>query len=854
MARVPNTSLRMPPEPPRFGFATEPAFPGLTFDEPVDIASPPGETNRLFIVERAGHIIVITNLAAPTASVFLDLTPRVTHGVFNDPRGLLAVAFHSGYATNRLFYVFFTTEDGAVPQKRIARFEASPANPNQALAASEQVLIAQPTPGNAHKGGDLQFGPDGCLYVSLGDGSNGNDVNSRSQRIDGDFFSGILRLDVDGRPGSLPPNPHPALPALPTYRIPPDNPFVGATTFNGAAVNPAQVRTEFWAVGLRNPWRMRFDTVTGALWCGDAGQDSREEINLIVKGGNYGWAFREGTLSGPRAGEAPAGFTSIAPVVEYAHGFSTNQGRSVTGGGVYRGDRLGQLTGAYVFADYGTGNIWALRPGGTNAPAPQWLTAEPGIAALGTDPRNGDVLLADVNADTIWRLVYNGNATGAPLPPTLADTGAFTNLLTLEPHAGIVPFDLNVPFWSDHALKSRWFSLPPTNLAFAFSPAANWSLPTGAVWIKHFDLVTNTFTQQRGRLETRLLVKNTNGVYGVTYRWGGSPANATLVDEGGSDEVFVISDAGTLRTQVWHYPSRNECLACHTAAGGWALGFNTAQLNRNFTYAGGTTNQIAALAAAGYLAAPVSNLHALPALAAATNTAASLEWRVRSHLAANCAACHQPGGAVAGWDARLSTPTALAGLIDGTLENDSGDPAMRVLKPGSLALSMIHQRLLGPGPGRMPPLATSVLDTNAINLVAAWITNELASHQTFAAWQAQQFGSTNAPEAAPTADPDTDGAVNYLEYLAGTAPQTPGDGWRAAIRFSNNLPWIAFTRPANRATEVQFSTNGAPPYTWRFLDTPANRPFFPATNEPVAVPDPGAGDSPRLYRVRVREL
>lgn len=845
----------MPPQPPRFGFTTEPAFPGLTFEEPVGLAAPPGETNRLFVCLRGGRILVITNLAAPTTTVFLDLSARVTHGNFNDPRGLLAVAFHPGYATNRFFYVFFTTDDGGVPQKRVARFETSPANPRQALAASEQLLLAQPTPSNAHKGGDLQFGPDGYLYVSLGDGSNGLDANNRSQRIDGDFFSGILRLDVDQRPGSLAPNPHPALATPPNYRVPPDNPFVGATQFNGAPVNPAQVRTEYWAVGLRNPWRMRFDAATGALWCGDVGEDSREEINLIVKGGNYGWAFREGGLPGPRAALAPAGFSSIPPVAEYAHGFGTNQGRSVTGGVVYRGDRLSQLTGAYVFADYGTGNLWALRPAGTNAAAPEWLAAEPGVAALGTDPRNGDVLVADVNDDTIWRLAYNGTPTGAPLPATLAATGAFTNLTTLEPHAGIVAYELNVPFWSDDARKQRWFSFPNTNLRAGFAAGANWSFPTGAVWVKHFELVTNTLTQQRARLETRLLVKNSNGVYGVTYRWGGSPTNAALVDEGGLDEAFVIHDAGLLRTQVWRYPSRNECLACHTTVGGWALGFNTAQLNRDHPYPAGTTNQIAALAVAGYFTVPVDNPHALPALAAATNTAASLEWRVRSYLAANCAHCHQPGGTVgAGWDARLATPTDAAGLVRGPLQNDGGNAAMRVITPGDLALSMLHQRLLGAGPGRMPPLASTLPDTNALQLLAAWITNDLVARLDFAAWQTNFFGATNSPAAAPDADPDADGAVNRLEYLAGTGPLTPGDAWGGALRFSNGVPWIAFDHPANRAAEVEFTTNSAPPFGWRLLEAPENRPFYPATSRPAAVPDPGAGDAPRFYRVRLREL
>src|SRR5262249_29174701 len=150
------------------------------------------------------------------------------------------------------------------------------------------------------------FGPDGYLYMSVGDEGGGNDAQNNSQRIDKDVYSGILRLDVDQRPDSLSPNPHPAIHAG-TYKIPPDNPFVGATSFNGLPVDPTLVRTEFWAVGMRHPWRMSFDNVTGLVYSGDVGQDSYEELNIIRKGGNYGWAYREGNHPALKANLAPPG-------------------------------------------------------------------------------------------------------------------------------------------------------------------------------------------------------------------------------------------------------------------------------------------------------------------------------------------------------------------------------------------------------------------------------------------------------------------------------------------------------------------------------------------------------------------
>lgn len=847
--RVPNTSLQMPSSPPVFGYTTTNAFGNLPFTDPVAIAVPPGETNRLFVAEQRGRVAVITNLANPTRTVFLDISSRVAGGTPSDERGLLGMAFHPGYATNRFFFVFYTFSN----TQRVSRFEASPGNPDAALPGSELVLISQVDDYGNHNGGDLHFGPDGYLYVSVGDEGDQNDAGNNSQRIDKDFFSGLLRIDVDKLPGNLPPNPHPA--STTNYFVPSDNPFVGATNFNGLAVDPANVRTEFWAVGLRNPWRFAFDRATGTLYCGDVGGGLREEINVIVKGGNYGWAYREGTFNGPKSGQAPGGFASAAPIAQYAHGSATNQGYSVTGGVLYRGERISQLTGAYVFTDYVSGHLWALRPNGTNAVPFEYLTRDAAIAGFGVDPRNGEVLIADQDQDRIKTLAYTKNiVAGSDLPLTLSDTGAFADLATLTPNAGIVPYDLNVPFWSDGAHKTRWFSVPQTNQFLGFNPRGSWSSPTGTVWIKHFELeLTNGVASSRKRLETRFIVRNAGGVYGATYRWD-SPTNATLVPETGLDETFTVDDGGMVRTQVWHYPGRNECLTCHTFAGGLALGFNTPQLNRNFDYGAGPENQIAALSRAGYFPSPVASIHTLAALAQPTNTPASLEYRTRSYLAANCVACHQPGGTGLGsWDARISTPTSQSGLINGSLNNSGGDPANRVIVPGSLDHSMLLQRLSVRGPGQMPPLASTVLDTNAINLVSAWITNDLPGYQTLAQWQIANFGSTNAPAAAPSADPDTDSAINSLEYLTGTNPNQVGDAWGIEVRRNGGAIEVSFEQIANRGFEVQWTANLLSPIQWSPLDVAGNEPFFSATDFTKTVADIVSTSGSRYYRVRVYE-
>ncbi|MBL9136421.1 MAG: PQQ-dependent sugar dehydrogenase [Verrucomicrobiales bacterium] len=853
LERVPNLSLRVPWTPPVYGYAVEPALGGLRFTNPVAIVSPPGETNRLFVVEQRGRIAVVTNLAAPTRTVFLDIVNRVAGGQPTDERGLLGLAFHPGYATNRQFFVYYSTV-GALGQ-RVSRFEVSSDDPNRALSSSELILITQTDEAGNHNGGDLHFGRDGYLYVSLGDEGNQNDAFNNSQRIDKDFFSGILRIDVDQRPGNLPPNPHPAV-RVGTYSVPADNPWVGATAFNGRSVDPAAVRTEFWAVGLRNPWRMSFDPETGDLWVGDVGGGAREEINRVTRGGNYGWAFREGTLNGPKAAQAPAGFVSSPPVAQYSHGSGVSQGNSVTGGLVYRGQRLSQLTGAYVFADYVSGNVWAIRPDGTNAVPMVRLTGRPSIAAFGRDPRNGDVLMADQGNDQLVRLTYSETVTGDPLPPTLADTGAFSDLSALTPEPGIVPYEINVPFWSDHAEKRRWFSVPDVTQRIGFDANGAWSFPEGTVWIKHFELeLVQGVPDSRRRLETRFLVRHANGVHGLTYRWTSPPTNALLVPEEGMDEVFTITDpgGGVVRTQVWHYPGRGECLRCHTPAAGWALGFNTQQLLRTAAGSAGDTNQIQALAAAGYLLNAPQPWEPLRALAPATDETASVEWRVRSWLDANCASCHLPGGTALGaWDARASTPLSATGLIDGLLDNDEGDVLNRLIVAGSVAHSMVHTRIRRSGEGRMPPLASQVLDDRASEILSRWITNSLPSWKSFESWQRDHFADPNADMAGPDYDADGDGAANHLEYLTGTDPRDPAEVWSVRIDRDPTGVRLRYPHLANRGFVVEWTASLGMATSWQPLAVPENRFRIAAETFAAEIAQPAVNEA-RYYRVRVFE-
>jgi glucose/arabinose dehydrogenase len=374
------------------------AFPGLSLSRPVAIAYPPGETNRLFIVQQSANIVVVTNLDAPDTNAFLNFYPRITAGIES---GLLGLAFHPGYATNRYFYVFYTYSTNVTSPRKywdvLSRFQTSSSDPNKADPTTETPLFVQLDRAENHNGGDLHFGPDGYLYVSVGDEGGEGNTWGAAQLIDSNLFSGILRIDVDKLPESLPPNPSPTAAVTTNYAIPPDNPFVGATNFDGLPVDPNHVRTEFWAVGLRNPWRFSFDPVTGLLYCGDVGQDTEEEVDIIAKGGNGGWPYYEGNLhAGPNLQNL------IVPSATYIHGSGATNGNAVIGGVVYRGIRFPQLNGAYIFGDWMNQKVWGVFCDGTNS-TPQVFLAGAQVRAFGTDPRNGDVLFLD--SSNIRRLI-----------------------------------------------------------------------------------------------------------------------------------------------------------------------------------------------------------------------------------------------------------------------------------------------------------------------------------------------------------------------------------------------------------------------------------------------------------------
>ena len=295
------------------------------FTSPLALVQPNDGTNRFFVVEQRGTIRIIQNGAVLTSN-FLDISGKVSSG---GEKGLLGLAFHPQFAQNRRFFVNYTRVQNSQLQSVIAEYLVSTANANQADAASERILLVLDQPFDNHNGGQLAFGPDGFLYIGFGDGGSGGDPNGNGQSLN-TLLGKILRIDVNTTGGSK------------AYGIPSDNPFT-----NGAA-------PEIWAYGLRNPWRFSFDSA-GRLFCGDVGQGQFEEVDIIQRGGNYGWNVMEGAHCYNSSSCNQNGL--ILPIAEYDH----NEGTAIIGGFVYRGTAISQLQGSYVFGDFSSGKIWMLR-------------------------------------------------------------------------------------------------------------------------------------------------------------------------------------------------------------------------------------------------------------------------------------------------------------------------------------------------------------------------------------------------------------------------------------------------------------------------------------------------------------
>jgi glucose/arabinose dehydrogenase len=376
-----------------------PTFPALTLDRPLWMSEAPDDSGRFFIVEQAGRIVIAgKGTDGGKTGEFLNIVDR--HPFVENEEGLLSMAFHPGFKSNGLCYIYYNqlnSNPAALFPRRsvISEFKVSAGDTNRVDMKSERNLLEVPQPFGNHKGGQLSFGPDGFLYLGLGDGGRGCDPYNNAQNS-ASLLGKILRIDVNTRTTFQRGKETVALP----YGIPSDNPFVGEPDMDGLGA-----RHEIYAWGLRNPWRYSFDRQTGQMWAGDVGQDLWEEVDLIVKGGNYGWNVREG-FHHFKPGTPGAQY--IDPVIEYPHRpdllkesrFPNHDiGTCIIGGYVYRGAKYPALQGVYLYADYTLGTIYGLRENGGQVTA---------YGTLLNQPKN-IVSFAEDAAGELYVLAFDGH-------------------------------------------------------------------------------------------------------------------------------------------------------------------------------------------------------------------------------------------------------------------------------------------------------------------------------------------------------------------------------------------------------------------------------------------------------------
>ena len=705
--RIPWTTSRIQgsPEPP-LPYISEVAFPKLKFSEPLDIATTP-EGKQMFVAERRGKIFTFLN----------DRQTKQSHLVIDLKTQLRGLTVHPKFKTNGYVYVTYIVDEKQ-PRPwvlRVSQFQAK-GNPPRIDRKSERKIIEWRAEG--HTGGGLQFGPDGYLYVGTGDGSGIADALHTGQDVS-DLLASMLRIDIN------PPT------AKKGYRIPKDNPFV----------NRKGIRPEIWAYGLRQPWRFSFDKQSGDLWVGDVGQDLWEMVHRIEKGGNYGWSVKEGTH--PFRPKRKLGPTPILPpIVEHSH----TDFRSVTGGYVYHGKRLPKLQGAYIYGDFDTGRIWGLRVDGKKVKWNKELDNTSLRIIAFTQDNTGEIYYLDFMGGQIYRLTERPRqVTKSRFPRKLSETGLFTSTKDMKPAPGLIPYSVNSPLWGDHTTKERFLALPGHSQIKLDSvtypqpsPGAppGWGFPNGTVLVKTFFLeMERGNPKSKRRLETRILhfeqLAGTSEIgaenwAGYTYVWNEDQTDAELLGADGLDKILTIRDGktGTNIRQKYHFPSRAECTLCHTMAAKFALGVNTLQMNRDFKYADRTMNQLQRLESMGVFTKPLPKPpEKLPKLIDYRDRKQPLATRAKAYLHSNCGHCHiKWGGGNADFKLLATLPVDKMGIINTQPGQGTFNiPGAKILVPGDPHRSLIYHRMKLTGLGRMPHIATSVVDEEATQLIHDWI-------------------------------------------------------------------------------------------------------------------------------------
>ncbi len=722
-SRIANPTCKAPPRPDtapaappavkgKGGLALQPLFPKLStgsgkpFSNDAPIVARrvqmPDQRWLWFVGLRSGRVFQIddVNAARPPTTNLIDPHVPGARDLSEGEDGFLGLAFDPELARNpKRNHVYYVRGGWG----SVALFRADVRKNGRGIhVTSGEVKLLSAGAGSHHYAGDVVFGPDGFLYLSVGE----DEIFARTRKP-ANLRGKILRIDV-----------HAAKP-LPgkQYGIPSDNPYRldGAGKANPACFedgnglpDAAHACPEVYARGFRNPFRFSFDRTGGRLWVGDTGARS-EEINLVGRDGDHGWDTQEGTTAG-------AGIT--AAVAELPpHTSRTCAGTAIIGGHVYRGTAVPSLTGTYVSADNGDGTIYALANPYHRTRTLRVALATPCARfapASFTEDEHGELYVISLNpaaGQGVFKLIARSAAAVAekPVPTaavgpaaTLSATGCVQPGTPSQPVAAAIPYQVNAELWSDGLTKRRWMVLPDgTRITVAAD--GDLELPVGSVLIKEFSSGTR-------RIETRLLVRHDDGDWaGYTYVWNATQTDAILASAAQSVD---LGDGDA----PWSIPSREDCLRCHTPARGRVLGLETRQLDRSILYpTGRRANQLATLAGLGILE---SSPPTLAPFVDPTDATADLAGRARAYLHANCAQCHPGPGA--SLDLRFDTPLASMNVCN--VRPTTAIPGgTHILAPGDAAHSTLTLRMKASTAVRMPAIGTSRVDRSGAAVIDAWI-------------------------------------------------------------------------------------------------------------------------------------
>jgi uncharacterized repeat protein (TIGR03806 family) len=681
----------------------------------------PARNKRWFYTTRGGKLWTLAseNAAAGTELITIPNVDPFGPGTSGEG-GLLSMAFdpdiETDAARNKIYFHY--TLAGSDDVNIIARYTITDDGTTVSVSFDREVFRT-PSGGNNHWGGDLRFGPDKFLYATFGDGGEGFDGSNPTANFPqklGWLRGRMIRID----PRDVAP-----------YAIPATNPFcttancAGDTLCTGLSAATLSTRSvacpESFVIGLRNPWRTSFDRTTGQIWIGDVGTGN-EEINLASSGSNHGWPCRDGpnTFHTDTLCSSFDASTSKQPIAIYSKGGA----KSVLGGVVYRGAIFNAtLSGTYLFSDVYDGEIYAIdapysaasnidamptdtsrilrHPDVTPAGGPRFrrlgVNASTAIAAYAED-ENGEVYLLTFSTAAGRGILKLGIASGSgaadTFPTLLSQSGCVVPSDVKTAADGLIPYDINAPFWSDGATKDRWFALPE-GTQITVGADGDFDFPVGTVLMKRFEFDGVIH-------ETRLLVRHSDGDWGgYSYAWNSEQTDAYLVAQNGEQRQ--------LGARTWSYPSRANCLTCHTTQAGRSLGLETAQLNNSFVYPGGLrANELATLDHVGLFAQSLGDPAALSALPDPFG-AASLEERARAYLHTNCSQCHRNAARP---DLSYGRTLAQTRLCD--------TPALVV--PGNHEASKLSQLMHSTDPNiTMPKGAGNVIDMNGVTLIDQWI-------------------------------------------------------------------------------------------------------------------------------------